>query len=200
MGAGKLLRRHEGGGSQKLAGRGDLSSGQLGDAKIGNLGPLGSVGLVPGEQNIGGLDVAMNHALAVRVSQGFGNLLADLADALQRGALAPFDGIGERSSRHEFHHQKRHALVLADIEDGDNSGVRQSAGGARLAEESLAVFAALIAGQRRGENGLDGHDAVHGRVLGAKDAAHGAVAQFIDDLVPSDGLWCAHSLIGITLA
>ena len=30
----------------------------------------------------------MNHAFAVRVSQGFGDLLADLADALQRGPLA----------------------------------------------------------------------------------------------------------------
>ena len=76
--------------------------------------------------------------------------------------------------------------MLADIEDGDNSGMGQGAGGARLAKESLAVFAALLAGQRPGENGLHRHDTVHGRILGAENAAHGAMAQFIDNFVPSD--------------
>jgi len=142
----------------------------------------------------------MNYALAVRVSQGFGDLLADLADALQRRAIALLDGIGERSSRHEFHHQKRRALVLANIEDGDYSGVGEGAGGACLAKNRWRYSLLCSPASAPGRNGLDGHDAVHGRVLGAEDTAHGAMAQFIDDLVPSDNLWCAHSLIGITLA
>ncbi len=94
-----------------------------------------------------------------------------------------------------FHHQKRHALVLADVKDGHNSGMRQGACGTSLTVEALAEFPALVASQVRRKDGFEGDDAIHCRIFGAEDAAHGPVAKFIDDFVPPDILRNRHSLI-----
>ena len=137
----------------------------------------------------------MNHAVAVRVSEGFGDLLSDLADAIKRRPLALLHGVGQGLAIDEFHHQKRHAFILADVKDGHNSGMRQGACGASLAVEALAELSALVASQVRRKDGLEGDDAIHCGIFGAEDAAHGAVAKFIDDFVPPDILRNRHSLI-----
>jgi hypothetical protein len=80
--AGKLLGRHESGRSQKLAAGGGLSGDELGDTKIRDLRPLFPVNLARSQQDIRGLDIAVNYAMAVRVPEGFGDLLAYLANAI----------------------------------------------------------------------------------------------------------------------
>ena len=131
----------------------------------------------------------MNHALAVRVAESLGDLLADFANAIEGEPLALLDGVGECPALDKFHHQEWRALILADVEDGHNSGMRQNAGRARLAVESRAILFALSAFERRGMDGFESDDAADGRVAGLEDAAHGAAAQFLDNLIPANALW-----------
>ena len=152
--AGNLLRRHEGGRAQDLPGHRGLSRGELGHAEVGDFRALDAVDLLGGEQDIGGLDVAVNDAALVRVAQGLGNPLADLADAIKAHALAAFQRVGESLSADELHHQKGHALVLAHIEDGNNAGMRQGAGGARFTVKALAKIASPFAGKHQRDDGL----------------------------------------------
>src|SRR5262249_22918799 len=67
--SGKLLRRHEGGGTQHLSGDGEVGDGKFGNAKIGDLGVA-----VVGHDDVGRLDIAMDDALGVRVVQRLGDL------------------------------------------------------------------------------------------------------------------------------
>ncbi len=76
--------------------------------------------------------------------------------------------------------------MLTHVEHGDDARVGQAAGGAGFAVEALAELLALLAGQYQGNDGLQGDDAIHRRVLGAIDRAHGAMAQFGEDLVTPD--------------
>ncbi len=192
--AGKLLGGHERRRSQELTAGGDLTGNELGNPKIGNLRPLVSVCLARSEQDVRGLDIAVNDAMAVRVPEGFGHLLSDLADAIQRRPLALFHGIGESLAIDKFHHQKRHALVFANVEDGHNSGMGQSARGARLAIEALAEFVGLYAGQGRCKDGLQGDNSIHRGVARPEYTAHRAVAQLIENLIPRDVLRDRHNL------
>ena len=92
----------------------------------------------------------MNDSVLVRVTQGLGDLLPDLADAIERQALALFRCVGQRLPADELHHQKGQAFVLADVEHGNNSRMRKSSGGARLAVKALAKLASLLAGEHHG--------------------------------------------------
>ncbi len=169
--------------SQHLAGGGDLAGHKLGDAEVGDAGPLAAINLTRGQQDIGGLDIAVNHALAVRVAESFSEMLADLADAVERKPLAFFHGVGEGRALDKFHHQKGRALMLAHVEDGHNAGMRQNARGARLALEACAVLFALRAFERGGMDGFDGDDAAYGGVACLENAAHRAASQLLDNLV-----------------
>ena len=79
------LRRHEAHGADDVAGLGQsvFSLERLGQAEIGD--PDVSPGV---EQEVGGLDVAVEYALLVGVGQGFGDLAADAGDR------AEVDGVG----------------------------------------------------------------------------------------------------------
>ena len=90
--AGELLGRHVGGSAEQLAGGGELTGRELGDAEIGDARPLAAVDLARGHEDVGGLDVAMDDALAVRVTEGLGELLADIADAVEGEALTLLHG------------------------------------------------------------------------------------------------------------
>jgi hypothetical protein len=63
--------------------------------------------------------------------------------------------------------------------------VGQLAGRLGLEEEALVVVLAalLVVGE---QDGLEGHDAVERRVLGAIDDAHRAAAELAEQLVPAD--------------
>ena len=63
----QLFGGHVGGRSQDAAGNGEVSHIQFGNAKIGNLGMT-----VFGEQNVRGLNVAVNDTLGMSIVEGFG--------------------------------------------------------------------------------------------------------------------------------
>ena len=167
---------------------------ELGDAEVGDAGPLDPMHLPRGHQNIRGLDVAMYHAFAVRVTQRFGNLLADFAHPVERIPLALLDDVGQRSAVDKLHHQKGRAFVLAHVKDRHDSGMRQNARCARLAVESRAILLGLRAFERRGMDGLESHEAAYGRVARLEDATHRALAQLLDNLIPSNHSGCVHGV------
>ncbi len=75
-------------------------------------------------------------------------------------------------------------MFLAGIEHGHDVGVVEAPGGFRLAEEALLDLDQFVGLEllRQG-HGLDRHDAVDLRVAAEIDHAHGALAQFLLDLV-----------------
>ena len=78
MAALERLRRHVAQGAQDVAGVGEvLVVVELGQAEVGD--PDGAAGV---EQQVRGLDVAVEDALGVGVGQGVGDLGADAGDAL----------------------------------------------------------------------------------------------------------------------
>ena len=82
-----------------------------------------------------------------------------------------------------LHREIRLALVLAEVVDRDDVLVRELAGGARLAEESLAELGVLI--DRRRDD-LDGDDPLEQRVAGAIHDTHATLAEFFEKLVAAD--------------
>ena len=137
----------------------------------------------------------MNYAIVVRVSEGFGDLLSDLADPLQREPLALLHGRIQGLPLDELHHQERNALMFADVEDRHNSRMRQGACGTCLAIEALAELPALLTVKVRREDGFQGDDAIHCGIFRAEDAAHSAVAKLIDDFVSPYVFRTFHSLM-----
>ena len=141
----------------------------------------------------------MDYAFAVRVSESFGDLLADFADAIHGDAFALFHGIGQRLPVHKLHHQEGHSFVFSHVEDGHDAGMSQGTGGACFAVEALAEFVALLACQCAGEDGFHGDGAVHGGVACKEHGTHGPVTQLVHNLVSPNFLRFVHSLVCPTL-
>ncbi len=77
--------------------------------------------------------------------------------------------------------------VFADIVDGDDAGVVEPTGGARLADESLAELFRVV-GVEIHPHGLERHHSIDDGVLGEIDHSHGAVAEGFLDQVTTDSL------------
>src|SRR5207244_6018781 len=75
------------------------------------------------------------------------------------------------------------ALLLPQVEDGDDVGMVEARRGLGLTQEAL-VRVALRGGAAR--DGLDRDEAVEQRVVGLEHLAHRAVADLADDLVLAD--------------
>src|SRR5204863_43485 len=76
------------------------------------------------QDQVRGLDVAVDGALGVRVVDG-GRDLADEADDLLRlETQAPLQDRRDRLPFHVFHGQIGEAALLSDVEEGDDIGVR----------------------------------------------------------------------------
>src|ERR1019366_2822901 len=159
-----------------------LGSGDLGDAKIRDFG-----GAVGGDHDVRRFDVAVHDALAVRVIQGHGGLPEDAEHALRRERPGPGEKLVERGTIDIFHGDIGQIVLLFDIVDGGDSGMRENAGRASLAEKALA-HAFLIFGLGDGAqiDGLDGDRTADIGVDGVVDLTHGPAYQFPYDLVPYD--------------
>ncbi len=155
--------------------------GGAGQAEIGEQHPAGP----RFDQNIAGLDVAMDQQLLVSGGQGGGNLPADLQGVadLERAALG-VEPILQRHAVDQPHHQKRDRIVvLLDVVDGDDVLVSDGARRARLADE--AVARQIIAGVLRIED-LEGNLPLQVGVEGAEDQPHAAAADQFDDVEPPE--------------
>ena len=140
-----LLGRHVGDGADRRArarqvDRGRLiariarragMSGELGQAKVEHLRVSRT-----GNEDVGGLDVAMDDPFCVRLRQRLADLHSQLDHPVHRHRLAA-DRVLERLPLEQLHSDERRAVVLADLVDGADVGVVERRRRARLAQEAL---------------------------------------------------------------
>ena len=129
----ELLRRHVG----RAADDGRAVRGDFEEARGAEVGDLGHAGVR--DEHVGRPQIAVQHALAVRVVDG----VADLAGVVERAgeverALAQHDRL-ERLARHVLHHDEEHAVLLLGGGDGDDVRVRDAGEQARLAQQVAEV-------------------------------------------------------------
>src|SRR5262249_31382629 len=136
--------------------------------------------VLAGDEEVGGLDVAVDDALVVGVAEGAGGLEDDLAGLLGvEGALA-LDVLVEVDAVDELHGQVPGAIDLLELGDPDDVGVAELQGAGGLALE--AVEQGGLARQLAVED-LQGDLAARLRVAGAVDGPHPAGGDVVEHLV-----------------
>ena len=149
----------------------------LGQAEVGEEGGAAL------DQDVGGLDVAVDEPHAVRGVERRGDLAADVDRPVRaQAALAAQHG-GEVGALDVLHREVEQPVLLAGVVDRDDVRVLQRGGDPRLAVEALAEPGGL--GELRGDD-LDGRAAAQVDVLGPVDQAHAAAADPLLDLVARD--------------
>ena len=160
--------------------RGVLGAGlkQLGQTEVGDLHMAGAV-----EEDVVGLDVAVDHALVVGVLERVANL-GHHAERLGGCELAGFLRLAEVHAVHVFHDEVKEIARLARLVDEDDVGVAQLGEGARLAGEALGK--GRVGGHVAGED-LERHDPIERTLAGLVDDAHAALADQLEDLEVGEG-------------
>ena len=185
-----LLRRHVGRRAEDLAGDGLGRPAELGDAEVHHLGLA-----VVANEDVGRLDVAVDHPLLMGVVEGEGHLGAVGGGGLDvEPALAIQDGL-ERLAVDPLHGDEGQAVggVAIGVENRHDAGMMEAPGGAGFDQESFVeVFLELGIEIRRREEHLDRHLAADVGILGQINPSHRAAAKLGQDLVapdPGDRLW-----------
>ena len=152
------------------------------DPEVGELhGP------VAGEEDVLGLDVAVDHPLRLGVGQGAADLGADAGGLGGRQRpLAP-DARLEVLPLHELHDEVGALVVLAPVEQVHEVRVRQAGHQEGLAAEPLGV---LLVGQEPRVQALHRHVAAQHGVARSPDRRHSAAADQLVEAValPEQGL------------
>ena len=179
--SGALLGAHVGGGAHERPHlREDLPFPRLGDPEIGDHRIPVAI-----EHHVGGLDVAVDHPLAVRIRQCRTHLAQD-PDHLRDREGPVLQHVVERFPHQILHHKEGEVASAADQVDRDDVRMGERGDGARLAEEAL--HRAVGAHQRRRHH-LDRDVAPELGVLRQENGGHRAAAEFAHDLeLPRRGL------------
>ena len=131
----------------------------------------------------------MDDALAVRVVDGGSDLAGQADHVLRLEAVPALDARGHRLTVHELHGQERDAVLVADVEEGDDVGVGEGARDPGLVLEALDEGLVLRTLARDVEpDRLDGEGALDEGVEGLVHGAHRPEADAFEDLVAPDGL------------
>jgi hypothetical protein len=141
------------------------------------------------DHDVRGLDVAVDHAHAVRILQSRAQLIHDLELAHHRQDGTPLEERGERLALDVLHGDERLAVLVAELEDRDDVAVLQLAGRPRLARKAFAGLAVvqLLAQE------LDRDVAADSGIAGAIERAHAPMADSFEDLVAADRVGQARS-------
>ena len=178
---GRLLRAHVLGGADGNPGAGERfpppSPGRLAE-RLGDP-EVSDQRVTPGKQDVRGLDVAVDHAVLVGVSEGVRHLGDEPHGLLQRQRPLAREPVQERLPFHVAHHVEEDPLCLASLEQRHDVGMRELRGDLRLTGEPLA--AQIFARRRRQD--LDGHCPTERDVPGEVDRGHAAMAQLALDHV-----------------
>jgi len=170
--AGVLLGGHVVGGAHDDIGPGEAAGGTGGGAGEAEVGELGAP--ILGEEDIGGLDVAVDDALAVRELQGIANLAGD-GEGLLGIESGPAQDAAEVGAVHVFHDEIEVALAgLAEVVHGDDAAMLELGEGAGFALKAGEEIA--VGGEFGGEE-LDGDGAIEGGLRAFVHGAHAAVAE-----------------------
>jgi hypothetical protein len=133
---------------------------------------------VPGQEDVRGFQVAMQHAAAMQRTQG----IEDLEGSFDRTAqwqCPARDPRGERLALEQLHRDEELALVFADFVQLTDVGMADARRRARFAPQPLARF---VVGNF-GAHGFERHRAAKPRILGGIHDAHATLAQLVQDFV-----------------
>ncbi len=169
-----LRRPHHGARARQAAHR----AHQLGEAEVGqHRSPVGV------EQDVRGLDVAVQDAVRMRVAESARYPLQQRHHFLQvhRGAH-PF---GERAALDQLEHEEGNPVLVAEVEDLEDVGMLETGDRPRLLLEPLAI--GRFVGEDVGQD-LDRHVAIEGGVVGAVDRSHAATTDSLQDPVRTEAL------------
>ena len=196
--AANLFGRHVGHGAESGAGTGEMvgidaeggerSGGGFGlRARVRDLGEaevedFGVAAL--GDEEVGGLDVAVNDAFGVSGIERVGNFDGEVEEAVKLHGTAG-DEVLQSLTLQAFHGDKSPAVFFADVVDGADVGMVESGGGfgfAAKAAERLGIFGEIV-----GEK-FQSYEAVEARVLGFVDDSHASAAEHLEHAVVREGL------------
>ena len=172
-----------GGRTEDAAGKSEVGKVQLGDAEVGDF-----CAAFGGDENVGGLDIAVYDSLSMSVVERVGNFCGELQGPLQRKFFLARENSVQRFAVDELQDEIGIVIfqIFADIVDGDDARMLQASGGLRFAEKSFAEFLFFFWFMAAKQDGLDRDQAVDLRIARLIDDAHGAAAQFPEDLVASE--------------
>ncbi len=159
--------------------------GHFRQAEIENLGVAAL-----GDENVGGLDVAMDDVFAVRGIERIGDFDGQ-AEQHVHFERAPGDAVLEGQAVEVLHGDESLAIFLANIVNGADVGMVQ--GGSRLGLTAKTLQRLPVLGDVLREE-FQGDEAIEAGVFGLIDDTHAATAKFLDDAVVRDGL--ADHLLG----
>ncbi len=131
-------------------------------------------------QQVGGLDIAVDHALLVGVLQSQGGLPDAVARLRQRQRTPLRHQAIETRPLHVFHDEKRHVARFVGVMGQNDVRVYQTSGGPRLLAETLDEAGTIEVAPVRH---LEGDDAVHQAMHRFVDDAHAAKAERLQDAV-----------------
>jgi hypothetical protein len=138
------------------------------------------------EEDVGGLEIAVEHAVRVRVRERAAQPEDELRDLVRRESAALREHVLQRLALDELHHEVRSAsLGDAEVDDGDDPWVAQARQDLGLADEARLE-------PRRGRPGaacaidqLYGDRAIQAELPRAPDRAHRALADRRFEGVPA---------------
>ena len=146
-------------------------------------------------EDVGRLDVAMDHALRMGKGQRVGDPAHDQRRLRRRGAPAFAAQLAQVAALQQLHRDVGAVVADAGVEHGDDVRVAQPAGGARLVDEErvegLALFLVDLDVER-----LDGDQPRQQRVVRREHRAEAAAAELVLERIAADVADRRHRLIG----
>ena len=175
----RLLGTHVLRGAENLADA--RHPGAVRDARDAEIGDEGAAGTAL-DQDVVRLDVAVHHALRVRVGQAPGHLAQNPRRLRRRQRSATPDALAERFAVDERHDEEDQVAHLFDREDGNDVRVRELGRCAGFVQEALSQR--RVTRQVRWQQ-LEGDQAVERHVACEIDDSHSAAAKLALERVPA---------------
>jgi hypothetical protein len=175
------FRRHVGQRAAERSGLRFRSIRQARDAEIDHLDDC-----VARHDDVGGLDVAVNHAVTMSMIQGTAGLHHIPHPGGQRQGRLAGDHLLQALTLQIFHDNKGSAVRFSQLVNGNDVGVLQAARRAGLtvkALEQIAVF------RNSGSDRFDGHSPPDKRIAAFEHHTHGSAADFLEDFVSANPLY-----------
>ena len=160
-----------------------------GHAEVAQLDVAGLV-----NQQVGGLDIAVDDAFAMRMVQRRKQPAHHDKDSLQREGIASLDLLVKVVAFHQFHHQVSDAFVAVGVENTNDVVVLQQAGGTPFGQEALLQFLGLLLRHVGDQDRLDGDATCDIRIERLIHRTHTAAADQLDDLIATKALGVNHEL------
>ena len=171
-----LLRRHVVGRPDVLSGSGQLRCFESRDAEVGDLGDA-----VVSQDDVGRLDVTVNHPAGVGVVQRLRQLAGEIHDLKGGEALVPGHELLNGGARHVLHRDvvDLRLGILIHVVDRHDGGVGELSCRPRLAVETLdePLFVAFHVGTQ----GLEHQDPVDAGIPSLVDHPHGPLADLLEN-------------------